>query len=180
MADIDFDGGWLHIVRQVKYVRSRLVFGLSKTDRDRRVPLPGTVARALQAHLDRFPPVHVTLPWEDPASAETQTHALVLTTTRDGALRRTTFDKVAWRPAVRAAGMVSSRSTGMHALRHFYASALLDAGESIKALASYLGHTDPGFTLRVYTHLMPSSEERTRQAIDNLFPDLVAEEGDAL
>nr|WP_232430570.1 hypothetical protein [Salinispora pacifica] len=36
----------------------------------------------------------------------------------------------------------------MHALRHFYASALLDAGESIKALAAYLGHADPGFTLR--------------------------------
>lgn len=39
----------------------------------------------------------------------------------------------------------------MHALRHFRASALLDAGESIKALASYLGHSgcrwsldDPG------------------------------------
>ena len=57
----------------------------------------------------------------------------------------------------------------MHALRHFYASALLDAGESVKALASYLGHTDPGFTLRVYTHLMPASEERTRRAIDALF-----------
>jgi integrase len=57
----------------------------------------------------------------------------------------------------------------MHALRHFYASTLLDAGESIKALANYLGHADPGFTLRTYTHLMPSSEERTRKAIDQAF-----------
>jgi integrase len=57
----------------------------------------------------------------------------------------------------------------MHALRHFYASTLLDAGESIKALAEYLGHADPGFTLRTYTHLMPSSEERTRRAIDEAF-----------
>jgi integrase len=54
----------------------------------------------------------------------------------------------------------------MHALRHYYASVLLDAGESIKAVAEYLGHTDPGFTLRVYTHLMPSSHERTRRTID--------------
>ena len=50
----------------------------------------------------------------------------------------------------------------MHALRHFYASVLLDAGESIRALAGYLGHTDPGFTLRTYTHLMPTSEDRAR------------------
>jgi hypothetical protein len=25
---------------------------------------------------------------------------------------------------------------------------------------------DPGFTLRVYTHLLPSTEEKTRKAID--------------
>lgn len=54
----------------------------------------------------------------------------------------------------------------MHALRHHYASVLLDAGESVRALADYLGHSDPGFTLRVYTHLMPSSEDRARAAID--------------
>ncbi|GAA5008774.1 hypothetical protein GCM10023257_64130 [Streptomyces hyderabadensis] len=57
----------------------------------------------------------------------------------------------------------------MHALRHFYASVLLDAGQSIKALSLYLGHSDPGFTLRVYTHLMPSSETRTRKAISAMY-----------
>jgi integrase len=54
----------------------------------------------------------------------------------------------------------------MHALRHLYASVLLDAGESIKAVSQYLGHADAGFTLRVYTHLMPGSHERTRNAVD--------------
>lgn len=52
----------------------------------------------------------------------------------------------------------------MHALRHFYASVLLDAGENVKALSLYLGHSVPGFTLRVYTHLMPSSETRTLES----------------
>jgi len=59
----------------------------------------------------------------------------------------------------------------MHALRHFYASVLLGAGENIKALSSYLGHADPGFTLQTYTHLMPSSTERTRKAVDAAFND---------
>lgn len=54
----------------------------------------------------------------------------------------------------------------MHALRHWYASVLLDAGESIRAVFEYLGHSDPGFTLRTYTHLMPSSAERTRATVD--------------
>lgn len=59
----------------------------------------------------------------------------------------------------------AAREHGMHALRHFYASVLLDAGESIKALAEYLGHSDPGLTLKVYAHLMPSSRERARKAL---------------
>jgi integrase len=36
---------------------------------------------------------------------------------------------------------------------------------SVRALAEYLGHADPSFTLRVYTHLMPASEDRTRKAV---------------
>jgi hypothetical protein len=64
----------------------------------------------------------------------------------------------------------------MHALRHAYASVLLDAGESIKALSGFLGHSDPGFTLRTYTHLLPSSETRTRKAIDEAFTEAEAGE----
>jgi hypothetical protein len=63
----------------------------------------------------------------------------------------------------------AGRENGMHALRHFYASVLLDAGESVKALSEYLGHHDPGFTLRTYTHLMPSSEKRTPEAVNRAF-----------
>jgi len=53
----------------------------------------------------------------------------------------------------------------MH-VRHTYASVLLDAGGSIEALSLYLGHSDPGCTLRICTHLLPSGEDRTRRAID--------------
>jgi integrase len=51
------------------------------------------------------------------------------------------------------------------------ASVLLDAGESVKALAAYLGHADPGFTLRIYTDLLPTSDDRTRRAIDQAIKD---------
>ncbi|WP_432055536.1 tyrosine-type recombinase/integrase [Streptomyces sp. bgisy022] len=62
-----------------------------------------------------------------------------------------------------------SREDGMHALRHFYASVLLDLGENVKAVSTYLRHADPGFTLRAYTHLIPTSETRTRKAVDALY-----------
>ena len=80
---------------------------------------------------------------------------LVFTTTYGTVLRPSAFRTVVWHPALRAAGVDGSRVNGMHALRHFYASALLDAGESVKAVAEWLGHANAAFTLRVYAHLMP-------------------------
>lgn len=68
--------------------------------------------------------------------------------------------------------------------QRYYASVLLDSGENIKALAEYLGHSDPGFTLRTYTHLMPNSQDRARRAIDAAFgvrdADTGSGEADAL
>ncbi|WP_327246730.1 hypothetical protein [Streptomyces sp. NBC_01320] len=46
---------------------------------------------------------------------------------------------------------------------------LLDAGDNIEVLSQYPGHSDPGFALRVHTHLMPSSEGRTRRAMDSMY-----------
>ena len=42
--------------------------------------------------------------------------------------------------------------------------------ETVKALAEYLGHSDRGFTLRTYTHLMPASAARTRDSGHAEFP----------
>lgn len=98
---------------------------------------------------------------------------------RGGHVWRTSLHGEAWTPALASAGVIptpaagaphaESRENGMHAMRHFYASVLLDAGENIKALAEYLGHSDPGLTLWVYAHLMPSSQERTRKAVASVF-----------
>jgi integrase len=96
---------------------------------------------------------------------------LYLYTPARHALNRPAFNARVWKPAIRATGTPDTRQNGMHVLRHTYASVLLDAGESIKALAAYLGHADPVFTLRIYTHLLPTSEDRTRRAIDEAFKD---------
>jgi len=50
-----------------------------------------------------------------------------------------------------------------HKLRHTFASLLVACGEDPASVMRQLGHTDPGFTLRVYTHMMVRSpEERER------------------
>ncbi|MEV7096774.1 hypothetical protein AB0M80_28370 [Amycolatopsis sp. NPDC051045] len=57
----------------------------------------------------------------------------------------------------------------MHGMRHFYASVALASGVSVKEPAEDLGHHDPGYTLRIYTHLVPSSHRRARVAADGIF-----------
>lgn len=56
---------------------------------------------------------------------------LVFTTPRRNAINRSDFNRKSWHPALHAAGITPTRATGMHALRHFYASALLDAGARV-------------------------------------------------
>jgi len=126
------------------------------------------VLRRLKAHAHQYPPTPITLPWGT-STGKPRTVALYLYTADLQPVNRNGFNGHVWKPALKATGIEDSRQNGMHVLRHTYASVLLDAGESVNALAAYLGHSDPGFTLRTYTHLLPSSEDRTRQAIDQTF-----------
>ncbi|WP_329479087.1 hypothetical protein OG555_40440 [Kribbella sp. NBC_01484] len=84
-----------------------------------------------------------------------------------------------WKPALATAGVIpppvkdkrgrrrkTDRTTGLHALRQYRASITLADGVNIKELSEYLGHYDPGFTLQMYTHMLPSSYDRARQAVD--------------
>ncbi len=163
--DVDFLRGVVHVRRQVKLLGGRQVFAPPKGRKLRDVPLPESVALELAAHLQASPVIEVQLPRED-VTGPLCSAKLLLSTRESTALQRNYVNAKVWKPALTAAGIQPTRENGMHALRHFYASVLLDAGESIRALAEYLGHADPGFTLRVYTHLMPASEERTKRAVD--------------
>lgn len=177
--DVDFLRGTVHVRRQVKLVGNRRVFAPPKGGKERDVPLPQSIAFLLAAALESCPARQVTLPWKHPAG-DHMTVRLIFTNEAGTAIHRSTFDERVWKPALAAAGVIPERrrgqakyqtapADGLHALRHYYASALLADGVDIRTLSEYLGHADPGFTLKVYCHLMPSSEDRTRAAIDQVF-----------
>lgn len=176
---LDFDSDTLHVVQQLKLSRSKPVFALPKGGKTRDVPLPGPVSDALKAHMKQFPPAEITLPWKTP-DGPTVTKRLVFIAPGGNHVWRTSLNEEAWKPALVAAGIIpapktkadgyaAAREHGMHALRHFYASALLDGGENIKAVSEYLGHSNAALTLRIYAHLLPSSQERTRTAIATVY-----------
>jgi integrase len=171
--ELDLDTGTLHVVQQLKLSLSKPVFAPPQGGKLRDVPLPDPVAEALKEHIKQFPPVEITLPWMR-ASGRPVTKRLIFTGPNGGHVWRTSLNEDHWKPALASVGVIpkaksrehtAAREHGMHALRHFYASVLLDAGESIKAVSEYLGHSDPGLTLKVYAHLMPSSRDRARTAL---------------
>ncbi|MFF4549295.1 hypothetical protein ACFY1J_34520 [Streptomyces sp. NPDC001406] len=131
------------IVQQTQLLqRHRPVFAPPKGGKERDVPLPESVAFALAGHLKRHPATGITLPWKT-LDGPPVTASLIFTGSAGLAPDRNRFNDRVWRPALRTVGVETGRDNGMHALRHFYASALLDAGESIKALSEYLGTTTP-------------------------------------
>jgi integrase len=44
---------------------------------------------------------------------------------------------------------------GFHTFRHTCATRLFNGGWNTAQVCKFLGHTDPGFTLRTYVHLLP-------------------------
>ena len=149
--DVDFLHRVVHVRRQVRILGTRMTFAPPKGGRERDVPLADSVALRLSAHIAAFPAVPVELPWKVPGG-KLVTARLVFTDPGGAALHRSSFNAVAWQPALRGAGVPLARENGMHALRHYFASALLANGVDIRALAAFLGHHDPGFTLRTYVN----------------------------
>jgi integrase len=150
--DVDFLRRRILVRHQVKVIDNQPVLAAPKGKREREVPLPDVVAVELAEHLRRTGTSDQVFTWRD-----------------GGLIHRTYYNNGVWKPVLRAADIEASRENGMHALRHHYASMLLEGGVSIRALADYLGHADPGFTLRTYAHLMPDSEDRARAVVDASF-----------
>jgi integrase len=151
VGDIDLLRHTIAVERQVVLANNRPQVGPLKTRPSyRTIPVGHVVIDALAAHLAAFPAgpegFVFARPAGDPCSPPR-------------------FTEAAWRPARRAAGVPAA---SLHDLRHFYASALIRAGLSVKAVSARLGHGNAAETLNTYSHLWPDDEDRTRQAIDDV------------
>lgn len=127
-------------------------FGPTKTRASNRViPLPRVVIAALNEHIARH----------EIGDGE------LLFTYQGRPLTRQRFGHL-WRPAAKAAELTPATGTGMHALRHYYASLLIRYGESVKTVQGRLGHKSATETLDTYGHMWADSDDRTREAVDSV------------
>lgn len=194
-AVVDFLRRTIRVARQLqlKQPSNEIVLcALKNRASYRTVPLGAVVVDVLSRHIADFPPVdYEILDESDPSRPVRRKVKLIFTDHNGRPLHRRVFDQEVWKPACRraakamrekaakeadrgerdrlralAAGVLAAT---MHDLRHWYASALIHAGLNVKIVAERLGHANAAMTLKVYAHLFPDDEDRSRQAIDEAF-----------
>ncbi len=130
-----------------------------KTRASRRtVPAGDWVLAAITAHLQRY---------------GTGPGQVVMSNAAGRLVQRNAFGDV-WRAAVKAAGL--PEGTRYHALRHFYASAMIAANLNPKVIQSRLGHATIAETMDTYGHLFPDSEDLGRGAVETALAGALAEQ----
>lgn len=159
----------VRVMRQLKVIGGELRYGPVKNKKAHDVPVPPGLVKRLDGHMERFPPVTVTLPWHEPGSKLHGTPFTVrLVLSQDGAAATRNVIEGAWRGAVtrwRASltvggrrNRVLARGHGIHRTRHSFASAQLRAGTDVVRVAAWLGDTVEVVT-RTYLHLMPDDHD---------------------
>lgn len=143
--DVDLGGRWLAVDR--RFYRGEV--GLPKGRKTRRVRLSGRLARDL---------------WALRKETKAADDELVWTSERGQRLDQSNLMSRVLKPAAVEAGVGAWITTprgrraetwvGFHTFRHTCATVLFRSGWNAAQVCRQLGHSDPGFTLRRYVHLL--------------------------
>jgi integrase len=139
-----------------------------------RLTISGSKTAAGARRVDILPVLHDELAAHKAASPSGP-EALVFRTARGRPRNRDNVRERVLAPVVRRANELLverglpplPEGLSAHKLRHTFASVLAACGEDPAYVMAQLGHTDPRFTLRVYTHVM-SRREGERERLEDL------------
>jgi len=148
---VAFDFGTIRVDRQLSRAArtGRPAFGSPKTPSSTRtIPVGHVVLEAIKHHVGEY---------------GTHESGLLLTTDLGNFVGPSTIHN-AW---TIAAKKVPTGATP-HALRHYFASAQIRGGQSIKVLQALLGHKSAVETWDTYGHLMGDEDTRSRVIVDEL------------
>ena len=107
---------------------------------------------------------------------------LVFPTDSGKPISLTNFRSGAWIPLMNEAGLMETDTTNgskilrpkytPYALRHYFASKLIEKGEDFKFIQDTMGHSKIEITLNVYGHLMKDREEAKKRTAEELAADI--------
>lgn len=141
----DVEGNWLRVSR--RYYRGRV--GLPKGRKSRRVPMSRELARQLWA-LRKEGAVSDDLVFTSAKGQRIDPSNVMSRVLKPAAIEADLGEWVGEGAHLRADTWV-----GFHTFRHTCATRLFRSGWNAVQVKDFLGHSDPGFTLRTYVHLLP-------------------------
>jgi len=156
---LDLLRGKVTIDRTLSEVGGKLIVGPTKTSGSTRtITIPRFLAEMLGRHIEQYA--------ARDADGNVLRDGFVFTSPEGGPLRPNNFRKRQWYKAVAAAGL---KPIHPHDLRHVCASQLAAQGAHAVEVAARLGHSNPTITQKVYTHILPSVEERLAGGQEKLY-----------
>ena len=151
----DLDGSVLHVQRSLAQVKGQIIISTPKTEAGiRYVTLSPNVLEVLKAHRTKQQAERALL---GKAWLELD---LVFTKYDGGYLTPRNLAETWYRLQDNA----DVRRVRLHDLRHLNVSIRRKLGQDAKLIADQIGHTDPAFTTRLYTHLF--DEDRQGAAVE--------------
>jgi integron integrase len=175
-------------VKDVDVARREIIVRAWKGEKDRRTPLPESALRALESHLEkryrqfhRDSAVGVRIAGLPPSFARKSPNAdrawqwsYLFSAARtfvdaEGVRRRHHLHPTMVQREVSAAARRArfSKRVTCHALRHSFATHLLESGADIRTVQELLGHTDVRTTM-TYTHVLNRGTLGVRSPADRL------------
>ena len=147
-GDIEFDASKLYVRRSLHWTRDAGQIGTIKPrtgptktkSGERTIPLPAELVTMLRTWKLAAPP---------------SASDLVFCRDNGEPLRRSVILRSGVYPACARAKL---RRCNVKTLRHSFASGLLARGTPITMVAGMMGHANPGVTLKVYSHWLPSED----------------------
>ncbi|WP_081593487.1 integron integrase [Thauera linaloolentis] len=162
-------------IKDVDFAYGQIVVRDGKGQKDRVVPLPQRLMEPLRQHLDKVRALHRddlalgagavylpdTLARKYPGAAREWGWQYVFPASRlaadprDGTVRRHHLHESSLQKAVHAAAKAAGidKPVSCHALRHSFATHMLEGGYDIRTVQELLGHADVKTTM-IYTHVL--------------------------
>jgi integrase len=162
-------GGTIHVSGAASEIRGHLMFGPTKTGRQRVVGIPRFLVAMLQDHLKQF---------QSP-------EGYVFSALNGGPIRHRNFYRRHFQPAVTNARKqaiederedeVIPEGLRFHDLRHTCAAILIANGRHMEEVKEHLGHSSIRVTSDRYGHLFPKARQEIADSLERVFQEAGSE-----
>jgi integrase len=137
---VDLEKGEIHVEKQFTH---EAWANVKTVNSRRRVPIAKELLRQLQLHRARSPGLLV---FPGPCGAPLRYH---------------NWHSRVWAPLLRRSGVAGN----FHMLRHFFVTAMLQAGVNVKVAQMLAGHHSAAFTLDVYADALPQQMDEAGEKV---------------